>query len=175
MTALQHPAAPRRRLFGLLAPAGALLLVGAAFLALACGAPTHEEPTQVEPVEPAAVPAPGSEAARAEPIEVSLTEFSLRAPAVVPPGPTRFIVSNLGEIDHSFTIAGESGGASEGFHRQLDETLAPGKTASITVDLRPGTYRLYCPMDDHAGKGMSVEMTVDPEVTKPLEEPSEAP
>jgi len=150
--------------------AGTLGLAGVLAWTAACGAPTHEEPTQVEAVEPAAIPAPGSEAAQADPIEVALTEYSLRAPAVAPPGPTRFIVSNLGTIDHSFVITGESTGSGKVLEHKLDHPLAPEETASLTVDLQPGTYRLYCPIDDHAGKGMSVEMTVEPDVTQPLQE-----
>jgi uncharacterized cupredoxin-like copper-binding protein len=30
----------------------------------------------------------------------------------------------------------------------------------LTVDLTPGTYEVYCPIDDHRAQGMQVEVTV---------------
>jgi uncharacterized cupredoxin-like copper-binding protein len=39
--------------------------------------------------------------------------------------------------------------------------IAPGESATFAVDLtRSGKYRLFCPVDDHAGKGMEGTITV---------------
>ena len=36
----------------------------------------------------------------------------------------------------------------------LDADLAPGDNGQLTVDLQPGTYTMYCPIDDHRAQGM---------------------
>ncbi|HEU4658401.1 MAG TPA: plastocyanin/azurin family copper-binding protein [Capillimicrobium sp.] len=39
------------------------------------------------------------------------------------------------------------------------DTVTDGK-ASVTVDLQPGTYEFYCPVDGHEAAGMKGELTV---------------
>jgi uncharacterized cupredoxin-like copper-binding protein len=36
----------------------------------------------------------------------------------------------------------------------------PGQTVSVTVDLQPGTYEMWCPVMDHRGQGMTTTITV---------------
>ena len=38
--------------------------------------------------------------------------------------------------------------------------VAPGKTSSVTVTLKPGKYEFYCPFDAHKQKGMKGTLTV---------------
>ena len=42
---------------------------------------------------------------------------------------------------------------------EATETITGGK-ASLTVDLKPGKYEFYCPVDDHKGQGMEGTLTV---------------
>ena len=58
-------------------------------------------------------------------------------------------VSNDGNVTHSLEVEGN------GLEEQaLPNDLAPGDSGEITVDLQPGTYTMYCPIDDHRGMGM---------------------
>jgi uncharacterized cupredoxin-like copper-binding protein len=38
--------------------------------------------------------------------------------------------------------------------------VAPGKTSTLTVALKPGKYEFYCPFDAHKQKGMKGALTV---------------
>jgi uncharacterized cupredoxin-like copper-binding protein len=38
--------------------------------------------------------------------------------------------------------------------------VQPGKTSTLTVDLKPGKYEFYCPFDGHKAAGMTGTLTV---------------
>ena len=38
--------------------------------------------------------------------------------------------------------------------------VAPGKTSTLTVSLKPGKYEYYCPFDSHKAQGMTGTLTV---------------
>jgi uncharacterized cupredoxin-like copper-binding protein len=40
------------------------------------------------------------------------------------------------------------------------KTIDPGQKTKLTVDLRPGTYTYYCPVDGHEQAGMKGTLTV---------------
>jgi plastocyanin len=98
----------------------------------------------------------GAAAAGPNVVGVALTEFAINMPATIPAGPTRFNISNVGTVAHSFVIEGE------GVSEQLADTLPPRQTASLDLDLKPGTYTIYCPVGDgaHRSKGMEATLTV---------------
>lgn len=88
-------------------------------------------------------------------IHVQLTEYRIEMPDSLGAGPTIFHVMNEGKEKHSFEIEGE------GIERELDRELDPGATGTLQVDLRPGSYRVYCPVGNHATEhGMSRRVTV---------------
>lgn len=87
-------------------------------------------------------------------VQVSLTDFSIEMPETLPAGPTTFRVSNDGAVEHNFEVEGQ------GMEEELEENLAPGGTGTLQVDLEPGTYEIYCPVADHADRGMRMELTV---------------
>jgi uncharacterized cupredoxin-like copper-binding protein len=84
-----------------------------------------------------------------ETAKVSETEYKLDpSDPSVKAGSVTFDVSNDGQVTHSLEVEGN------GLEEDLPADLAPGDTGKLTVDLEPGTYTMYCPIDDHRAKGM---------------------
>ena len=108
----------------------------------------------LKPADMAMGGTPAAEAAGGETVMVSLMEFAIDMPSELPAGPTTFEVTNNGTIEHNFEVEGQ------GIEEELPENLPPGASGTLTVDLAPGTYEVYCPIGNHADEGMRVELTV---------------
>lgn len=85
-------------------------------------------------------------------VTVNLRGLEIDMPARVPAGSVRFRVHNTGDRTHAFEIEGQ------GIH-EATRQLRPGQTATLQVDLRPGTYYVYCPVADHEQRGMNRSIT----------------
>jgi plastocyanin len=90
-------------------------------------------------------------------IEVELYSYEIEMPATLKAGTITFHIENeADDEEHSFAIEGN------GVDVQLDAELQPGEEGTLTVELAPGTYRIYCPVEDHAEEhGMELEVTVE--------------
>jgi uncharacterized cupredoxin-like copper-binding protein len=86
-------------------------------------------------------------------IEVKLSEYKIEMPKTVPAGGTTFKVSNTGKEMHNFEIEGN------GIEKRVGK-LNPGETKTLLVELKPGTYEVYCPVPGHKSHGMSLDLTV---------------
>jgi uncharacterized cupredoxin-like copper-binding protein len=91
-----------------------------------------------------------------ETVDISETDFALDpSNPTVKAGTVTFNVANDGETTHNLEVEGPNG------ESELEQDLAPGDSGQLTVDLsKPGTYEMYCPVDDHKGDGMEGEITV---------------
>jgi plastocyanin len=89
-------------------------------------------------------------------VEVHLREYAIQMPETLPAGPTTFVVHNDGQKHHSFKL--EAPG-SEGI---VDKPIAAGETASLTITLKAGEYKVYCPIGSHEVKGMTRKLVVTP-------------
>jgi uncharacterized cupredoxin-like copper-binding protein len=87
-------------------------------------------------------------------VEVKLTEYKIEMPASVSAGATTFKVTNTGKDTHGFEIEGN------GIEQALKPRLKKGESGSLQVDLKPGTYKVYCPVLGHKRRGMSLDLTV---------------
>jgi len=87
-------------------------------------------------------------------VDVKLTEYKIEMPASVGAGATTFNVTNTGKETHGFEIEGN------GIEQALKPRLKKGESGSLQVDLKPGTYKVYCPVLGHKRRGMSVDLTV---------------
>ena len=92
--------------------------------------------------------------ASGNPVPVSLVEFEIRMSKALPAGPTTFTVTNNGTHEHNFEIEGQ------GIEQVFPANLQPGETNTLQIDLKPGAYTVYCPVDGHRGQGMELTLTV---------------
>ena len=104
-------------------------------------------PANAESASPAPNSAKGS-------VEVKLTEYKIVMPTLIGSGATTFNVTNAGNATHGFEIEGN------GIEKALKPRLKKGESGSLQIDLKPGTYRVYCPVIGHKWHGMSLDMTV---------------
>lgn len=90
-----------------------------------------------------------------ETVDVSLVDFRLEPDTVHvdQAGTYTFRVTNDGQSPHALEI--ESSELEE-----ETETLDPGESDTITVELAEGDYELYCPVDGHKEQGMEGELVV---------------
>ena len=108
----------------------------------------------MNPVIPPDRDSPGNAPTPAPPTqEVHLIEYAIHMPDTLPAGRVAFNVENGGKETHAFEIEGN------GIEAKTNE-LSRGNTASLEVDLKPGTYTIYCPVDGHKDKGMKKTITV---------------
>jgi len=87
-------------------------------------------------------------------VDVRLVEHKIEMPAQVASGKTAFVVTNTGSKKHNFEIEGQ------GIERKFVLDLAGGETKTLHADLKPGTYKVYCPVGDHAEHGMQTDLIV---------------
>ncbi len=88
-------------------------------------------------------------------VDISETEFALDpADSTVDAGSVTLTATNDGSIDHNLEIEGNG-------IEEVTDTLAPGDSGKLAVDLEPGTYELYCSIDSHKDQGMEGELTVE--------------
>ena len=94
------------------------------------------------------------DAAKGSEVEVKVKEYTIEMTTSVSPGPTTFKVTNTGKETHGFEIEGN------GIEKEIKPMLKQGKSGSLRVDLKPGTYKVYCPVKGHKMLGMSLDLTV---------------
>jgi plastocyanin len=120
----------------------------------AAGGPENSPPASTTGVIGAEKDEPASSPTAASPTqEVHLIEYAVHIPATLPAGRVAFNIENGGKEEHAFVIAGN------GIEEKSDP-LTRGNTTSLEVELRPGTYTVWCPIKDHAQKGMKTTITV---------------
>jgi plastocyanin len=131
--------------------------------------PTTTTPTTTAPAEPAPTPTtpvvvspePEANALGVAAYDQGGYRYALSR-QTVRPGQLTLQLDNRGEDPHSMDMqkVGENGEL-EGTIVEIPKT-EPGKpSASVSVDVEPGTYRMWCTIGHHAEEGMETEVTVE--------------
>jgi len=81
---------------------------------------------------------------------LKFTKSSLTANA----GKVEIDFANQSSLPHAVTIEGN------GLEEQTTETVTGKDAPPLTVDLKPGVYEFYCPVDGHKAAGMEGKLTV---------------
>jgi len=68
-------------------------------------------------------------------------------------GKVTVVLDNPSSLPHAVEVEGN------GVEEETD-TIGKGETADVTVDLKPGEYEYYCPVDGHKAAGMEGTLTV---------------
>ena len=128
--------------------------------------------TRVGSPSPTATQAPAAVDPRDDGITVGFGEWAVTAEAdTIRPGTVTFVVENRGQLEHGFEIESES---DDGPEYEVEGPLfAGGDTVTISADLAPGTYEIYCWVADHEDRGMQMQLVVREDA--PLIEPTPAP
>jgi uncharacterized cupredoxin-like copper-binding protein len=134
----------KRWLAGLAVGVVALVASGCGSSSGSSKADTTSSPTS------AATVAPGS----GSKVTVGETEYKLALSThTFTAGSYTFTAVNNGKIVHSLEVDGP------GVHA-VTPILEPGQSASLSVQLQPGKYDVFCPIPGHKALGMNAEITV---------------
>jgi hypothetical protein len=135
--------------------------LGAALLSLVCGCAIRDQHIASAPATSSlkpAQPAASTDPLTPQPIAVTLTEWKIEMPTSLPTGSTTFKITNDGKDSHNLKIEGQ------GVEKALSKNLKPGESGEFQVILRPGTYKVFCPVGvgptSHDSKGMAFQLVV---------------
>jgi uncharacterized cupredoxin-like copper-binding protein len=96
----------------------------------------------------------GSSSGGSGSVAISESEFQLDpSDPTAKAGNVTLDVKNDGSVVHDLEIEGN------GVEESTDP-IGAGSSAKLTVDLKPGTYEIYCNIDSHRDQGMEGELTV---------------
>ena len=94
-------------------------------------------------------------AAGGESVALTATEYKFDPADVTvdAAGKVTFTVSNDGQQTHALEVEGNG-------VEEETESIAAGESGTLTVDLEPGEYEFYCPIDGHREQGMEGKLVV---------------
>ncbi len=134
----------------------ALLAIGAAFAVpvVGCGGSSNDNSTSDAATQAstggAAATGPGGT------LDLTASDFKFDpSDPTVKSGEVTIQMKNDGQVAHSVSIEDVNGQ-----DKELEGTVSPGQSGTLKVNLPPGHYEFYCPVDGHKQMGMTGEITV---------------
>jgi len=116
------------------------------------GTPAERSPGDRSPAAPSPRAAPGDGAG--ERIRVRLVDYRIDMPTSLRAGTYTFVIEQAGNHPHALAIQGP------GVDEESDVIEPGGRSAEMTVTLRPGTYEVWCPVGNHRAMGMELTLQV---------------
>ena len=117
---------------------------------LLLGACSKAGPLPDEPIK--SVDAAAAGAQRAE-VEIVIGEWFITSTSeTVPSGPASLVVRNAGQYLHEVEVLRNLGGHQEYEVAEIED-IAPGETATLNLQLSPGTYELACTIVEKTASG----------------------
>jgi uncharacterized cupredoxin-like copper-binding protein len=135
----------------------ALLAVGAAVAipVAGCGGSSDDNSTSTASTQ-ASNAGGGAATGAGGTVDLTATDFKFNpSDPTVKSGNVTFNMKNDGQTAHSLEIEDVNGQ-----DKELEGDVSPGQDGTLQVNLPPGKYEFYCPVDDHRGMGMEGEITV---------------
>lgn len=84
-------------------------------------------------------------------VNVRLSEWKVElSERRIPAGPVTFKLENTGSVPHQLEVEGEG-------IEQSTELIQPGASATLSLDLKPGRYEVYCPIGNGSHKHLGME------------------
>ena len=145
----RDPNFPGRNLFWFVAAAAALFV--AMLTAVFVFGKESEEGHAAEPAAKKAETQVGGSLAR---LAITETEFKIALPATkTAAGTVDIRVKNEGKTIHNLVVKGPG-------VTKSTKDMKPGEQDTFQVELKPGTYELYCSIPGHKDAGMDTKLTV---------------
>ncbi|HZT53629.1 MAG TPA: hypothetical protein VE995_04535 [Gaiellaceae bacterium] len=88
-------------------------------------------------------------------LTLSMAGKVLPAAHLFRPGPYVLVAIDRGKVAHSLAISGPGIKL-----KRIPGTVAPGRSRTLAITLKAGTYKLWCPVPGHAALGMRTTMKV---------------
>jgi uncharacterized cupredoxin-like copper-binding protein len=137
----------------------ALLVLGAAIAVpiVGCGGSSNDNSTTNASTNASAAAATGAAAGAGGTVHLAATEYKFTpSDTTVKAGKVTFNETNDGHTTHSLEIED----VTPGHDQEMEGTVAPGQSGTLTANLKPGKYEFYCPISNHKMLGMEGEITV---------------
>jgi uncharacterized cupredoxin-like copper-binding protein len=120
----------------------------------ACGSDDSDSDTTAASPTTTAEETTASGGGGGETVNLSESEFKIDPSEVTTKaGTVTFDISNDGSTVHNLEIEGNG-------VEETSDDIQGGQSAQLTVDLKPGTYEMYCAIPGHREQGMEGEITV---------------
>jgi uncharacterized cupredoxin-like copper-binding protein len=121
-----------------------------------CGGGDDDNSTSAETAGATQASTTGGAAGGGQTVDMTAADFKFDpSDPTVKSGDVTFRLTNDGQNPHSLEIEDVNGQDQE-----IEGDISPGQSDTLTVNLPPGKYEFYCPVDGHKEMGMEGEITV---------------